>query len=350
MSINIKLIIALIVVSFTSCNSQEKNKDNSQNKTMKKFEWRPTANAPKYYPAEIISGNFYMEDNSSIYIPKGHTLMSGWGKTGATHVVGEDFKAIPNKFDIKWVSYLEEKFYGGSFTLPKDKITNLFEEGFIGLLGKKTTYTNILIGLAPGGIIVVWLYGDKTVEIGRFKASEIEITKEEFIPNAVLSVEQFIKETKEGILKDDIQGAVNPENIPFGLWDSYRSTYNWKPIFKLKNKGVFTKIYIDYINGEHIYTIAKNEEIKDYQLKALPERITLYWEDENKNVFGSKLYFDEAEVKTAFKTTDSASKTKEIDMLFEVDKYNGTMEITLKSDTESIKLEKTRIKIFETTK
>ena len=144
-----------------------------QQNTMKKFEWRPTANAPKYYPSEIISGNFYMDDDSSIYIPKGHTLMTGWGKTGAAHAVGEDFKGVPYKFDIKWVSYLEEKFYGGTFELPKEKITQLFEEGFINSLNKEDTYSKIVLGLAPGGFISVWLRGGSAKEIITYQASEI---------------------------------------------------------------------------------------------------------------------------------------------------------------------------------
>jgi len=344
----IKFKLVLIFVVLTSCNTSRSN-DNSQNKTMKTFEWRPTANAPKYYPAEIISGNFYMVDSSSIYIPAGHSLMSGWGHTGATHVVGDDFKAIPHEFDIKWVSYLEEKFYGGTFKLPKDKILSLFEKGFIDLLGKQETYTDIVLGLAPGGVIVLWLYGDKKVEIGRFKASEIEVTKEEFIPNASLTVEQFVKETKEEYINEEIKGAIDPNNIPFGLWDSYRTTYNWKPEFRLKTKSVVSKVYIDYINGEHIYTLANNEELKNYTKKALPVKTTMYWEDEHKNVFGSKLYFNEDEINKAFKTINDKSKTKEIKLVFEVDKYNGNIKITLEDETTSVTLEKTKAKIFETT-
>ena len=347
MLINFKLIIIVLFIGLTSCN----NKSNSQNKTMKKFEWRPTANAPKNYPAEIISGNFYLEDSTSIYIPSGHALISGWGNTGARHIVGEDFKAIPNKFDIKWVSYLEQKFYGGTFKLPKDKILNIFEEGFIGLSGEKETFTNIVLGLAPGGVIVIWLNGNKSVEIGRFNAKEIEVTKEEFIPNAVLSVKEFVQESREDFIKEDIKGALDPDNIPFGLWNNYSTnTYNYKTIFSLKSKGSFSDIYLHYINGENFFTVANNPELKEYKLSALPLRTAIYWEDENKNVYGSKLDFNEDEVKKAFEAINNTSENKKIDLVFEVDKYNGNIEILLKSDTDSYKLEKTKIKIFETTK
>lgn len=351
MSIKIKLIIALIAISFLSCNSQNKNTNNSKETTMKKYEWRPTANAPKYYPAQIISGNFYLVDSSVINIPKGHTLMSGWGKTGATHVVGEDFKAIPNTFDIKWVSYLEEKFYGGTFTLPQDKIESLFNQGYINILGEKTTYSNIVLGLAPGGTIVVWLYGDTTVEIARFKANQISVTKEEFIPNAALTVDQFVKKIKARRISEDIKGAIDTENIPFGLWDSYRTKYNWKPIFLQKNKAKFTKIYLDYTNGENLYTVASNPKLKEFSLKALPKNLKMYWEDQDENVYGSKILFNETEVKKAFNTLDNnASEEKKIELILEIDKYNGDIVVSLKSESNTIKLDKTEIKIFESTK
>ncbi|WP_452219807.1 DUF2931 family protein [Lacinutrix salivirga] len=349
MSIHIKLIITVIIISLISCNNLNKEKY-TQNIAMEKYEWRPTANAPKYYPAEIISGNFYLEDNSSIYIPKGHTLMSGWGKTGATHVVGEDFKALPNSFDIKWVSYLEEKFYGGSFTLPIVEIKELFKEGYKDILGNQNTFSNIVLGLAPGGVIVIWLHGDKTVEIGRFKAKEIKISKEEYIPNAILTVEEFVKRKKERRINEDIKGAIDPDNIPFGKWDSYRTKYNWNPAFEHKNKGILTKIYINYFNGENLYTLANDKSLKNYSLKAIPKDITMYWEDQNNDLFGGKILFEDNELQKAFNTLSESPEQTELQLLFQIDKYNGNMEIVLKNNTESIKLNKAITKIFETTK
>jgi len=204
--------------------------------------------------------------------------------------------------------------------------------------------------MAPGGIVSVWLLGGgKITEIDHFKASEIELSMEEFVPNAVISREEYVK-NRLNSLTDEAKIHLQKEGITYGLWTDYRKRYNWKPIFKQEKEQDFLKVFIDYVNGEHIFTSGENPELQVYKALALPKYAKLYWEDTNKNVYGSKLYFDEEEVKKAFKTITNTSENKKLDLVFEVDKYNGNMEITLKSDSEIIKLEKTRIKIFETTK
>ncbi len=341
-----KQIKTLFIILFiaSSCNSQQN--------TMKKFEWRPTANAPKYYAAEIIDGNFYMEDGSSIYIPKGHTLMTGWGKTGAAHIVGDDFKPVPYKFDIKWVSYLEEKFYGGTFELPKKKLTQLFEEGYINSQNKKEFPDSIVIGLAPGGVIVVWLYGSFTTEIARYQASEIKMTIEEFKPYATRTLDDYLKVIKSNIIEEDIKGAIDVNNIPFGLWDTYRKKYIWAPKINFKADGnpKLKTILVNSYNGEFFNTYGENPFITKMVERAIPSKIVMNWNDSNGNGYGAKVFFNEEEIFKVFDAVYKQEKRNEGILILEVDKYNSNIKVFLESDIERIELKKTIIKVYETSR
>jgi len=348
----LKIQIIIVCLAFLSC--KNKTTDTTSvilNKKEQKFDWLPTECAPKAYPVEIVNGTFSIDNKFIASIPSGgRTVKNGWGKQGSMYVVGNDLKAIPNQLDITWISFTENKFYKGSFELPQDKMLDLFNKGFIDRLDREITYSGIVCGMAPGGIVSVWLLGGgKITEIDHFKAQETDLTMKEFNPSGIQDRDKYVKDALNS-LQDEAKIHLQKEGITHGKWTEYRKRYNWKPILKQDKEKPFLKVFIDYVNGEHIFTVGANPELKEYNPLALPKYAKLYWEDENKNGFGCKLYFDEEEVKQAFESIDTTSENKTLDLVFEVDKYNGKMEITLKSDTDSMTLKKTTIKIFETTK
>lgn len=103
---------------------------------MEKYYWLPTECAPKNYPARIYSG-YLVYEGGSVYVPSSAFINNGWGEIGSTHAVGDDFKPVPYRLDLTWFSYTESKFYTGSFELPKEKISQLFQEGYWNMDMKK---------------------------------------------------------------------------------------------------------------------------------------------------------------------------------------------------------------------
>ena len=99
--------------------------------TKKKFEWKPTECAPIHYASEIYQGSFITDDGKYITIPYGSTINQGWGHSGSSWAVGEDLKPVPSQLKIIWISYTENQFYFLDTKLPKEKMTALFEKGFI---------------------------------------------------------------------------------------------------------------------------------------------------------------------------------------------------------------------------
>ena len=156
-------------------------------KKMKSFRWDASACAPLMYPVELYTGYFSFENGGSCYIPKSAFEHGGWGESAHSFDGRSESSSVPVGLDVTWISYTENKFYTGSFKLPKDTIAKLFEEGFTVFNQKMhDTYDNIIAGLAPGGVVVVWMRGQggRAVEIGRYQASETRVSIQEFVPTA----------------------------------------------------------------------------------------------------------------------------------------------------------------------
>lgn len=82
----------------------------ASNKNINKFDWLTGASAPQNYPMKIISGTFYYHDeNGGLYIPDASSINAGWGTSNSSHVVGEDFKALPDRLDIRFFHMLKIK-------------------------------------------------------------------------------------------------------------------------------------------------------------------------------------------------------------------------------------------------
>lgn len=353
------IIIVLLTTGLNLC-SCKKSTDNTQKETSivmnvlgkkeKKYEWLPTECAPRIYPVEIYKGYLVCTDGTKITIPSGgRTVKNGWGKTGSTYIVGEDFKPVPNQLEITWLSYAENKFYTGSFQLPKDSMTALFEEGFLDRREKQATYSSIVVGMAPGGLVSVWMLGaGSSVEIGQYQAVETEVSMADFNPEGMQDQELYARESLNDISEERKQ-QLQKEGITHDKWKTYRQRYSWKLEYSFKDQGTSTEVLIEFFNGENIYTFSTNPSLADYRELALPKYTRFYWSDKNKNTYGCKIYFDETEIFEAFKKVYAHPDTKQVKLLLEVDKYNSNLALFLESDQERIPLEKVKVKIYETT-
>ncbi|MFK7032321.1 DUF2931 family protein [Flavobacterium oreochromis] len=254
-----------------------------QNMNEKKFEWLPTESSPALYPMRIYKGYLIFKDSTSIYIPCSSTSHTGWGNSGSMHVVGEDFKPVPVKLEVTWASFLEKKFYTGSWDLPYDKMLKLFEEGYINYdIKKRETYNEIIVGLAPGGAVSVWIGGSKsTIEIAHFRAQPTTVSMKDMIPgNPEITEEEFFNRFNPNDAYDKkIIDNFNKNGIPFGIWSTaYREKYHWKIDIALENKAS-QLIYkqANLLNGEIeilVEDLLKNDKEKP---RGLPRVFHLEW-------------------------------------------------------------------------
>lgn len=344
----ILILSSLLLITCQQPKNKKMNIQQERKKTEKKFEWRPTECAPHHYPAEIYQGSFIMDDDKYITIPNGATIDYGWGKSGSTWVTGEDFKQVPNSLKIIWLSYTENQFYYLDTSLPKQKMTELFEKGFVNRQGKQETYDDIAVGLAPGGAVSIWLLAaERRVEIGHYQAKKTEVDMKDFKPDGLQERELYIKHREENFSEETKQ--ILKEGVPIGKWTAFRKRFLWKPVLKHTTISDIKryKFLNEFYNGEFYTLKDKNISYMDDYREYPPSKRTIFsWYDNKNNRFGCKVYFDEKEVWTAYKKIFKNKEIKQAEMVFKIDKYNSNVDIFLKSDGDSIKIKKAKIKTY----
>ena len=231
---------------------------NSNNKDMNEpeYEWGISVNAPIGYPIHVYAGRVGPE-----YIMSDlwcSTEEPDWGSAYVNE--GNDPKELPKDIDIVWFSFIENCFYNLQASLDYEKIEKLFKEGFeqrirYGEL-HHTTYNGLVVGLAPGGTVVVWVgkgYSPIT-EVGRFQASQIYLTETSDMDSheRLIFDKEYRKSlaTAPNIVPLEVQKANEGKPIPYNLWDRYAETqYRWYPTFEIPD-GKMGDVFFQYWNGE----------------------------------------------------------------------------------------------------
>lgn len=231
---------------------------NSNNKDMNEpeYEWGISVNAPIGYPIHVYAGRVGPQYiTSDLWCS---TEEPDWGSAYVNE--GNDPKELPKDIDIVWFSFIENCFYNLQAPLDYEKIEKLFKEGFeqrirYGEL-HHTTYNGLVVGLAPGGTVVVWVgkgYSPIT-EVGRFQASQIYLTETSDMDSheRLIFDKEYRKSlaTAPNIVPLEVQKANEGKPIPYNLWDRYAETqYRWYPTFEIPD-GKMGDVFFQYWNGE----------------------------------------------------------------------------------------------------
>ena len=182
------MISSLLQFIVSACSP---SKTSMQKETMStQLEYASGICAPELYPVRVHKGDFYTADDW-LPLTKGGVVEAGWGDNGMNM---SRSGIIPTGFKVTYFSYMENKFYKGDFALPSDAIRDLFKEGMIGYRSKRySTYDAMIVGMAPGGVLVVWMQGiDKQIEIGRYQATETDMEWEHFIPKTGFTRDEYV--------------------------------------------------------------------------------------------------------------------------------------------------------------
>ena len=234
---------------------QDKNNKANAN-AQPEYKWGVAVNTPIGYPIRFYAGRVGgMSIIGELY---SKTREPDWGN--AMGYESRSMEELPQNVDMVWLSYKEDCFYRLKTAIDYEKIAKLFREGFNQRVPngevRHKTYDTIVVGIAPGGVVVLWAGRGykKITEIGRYQAEKIDLKE----PPGLDSHERLIfsKEDREETLNSDlaIPKAVREANknkpIPFGLWDSYRNhQYQWFPVYEIPN-GKMGDVDYRYWNGE----------------------------------------------------------------------------------------------------
>ncbi|MCY0970730.1 DUF2931 family protein [Chryseobacterium wangxinyae] len=314
------------------------------------FSYMVTVTSPKEYPTEVHIGFINDGDTYICAIPKAGVTTGSWQYDGAAAGQGGDI--IPSHIDLTYVAYAEKKFYHVDAALPKDKLLAAFRKGFL-VEGKiddnghmsmvDGTYDTFSIGLAPGGMVVIWLSGiHHKTEICRLRAKEVFVDKEEFRPTPRIdeTQSQFF-DTKYNILvPDSIKEEISKRSIPFGKWDNYRERFKYRFVLNpYDDKDIFTHNYYTYYNGESDELLKDELNKKEYMERGIPFECTFIF-----TLYNTDITFNDTEMLEVFRKLKKSHPDQPMDVIIKPTFEYDDMKVSVKSGKEEIMLTKYKVK------
>ena len=317
---------------------------NTMNKNETEFEWHATESGPEHYPMEIRDGTFYYKgQGNGLYIPTGATLRSGWGEMRSTHITGPRKKPLPDRVDVTFISYTENQIYHGRFDLPYEKILALFREAHLER-PDNPYYDGIMVGVAPGGAVSVWLKGVRTKEIFFGQAEKVgpNLNKPFVLPlDSDDEVDAYAKAILVDTLKPEEQASLRKNGIPFGTWARYRKLYKWVPSYTAGKISSDKEMVASYINGErYLMPTILTEEMANTP-RPLPKELKFYVTVGNVSAFYI-INFEEFELMEAFEKLSVYGEKVYIE--FDAQLPRQFMKIRVHNGKDSIDLKKVHIK------
>ena len=340
LKINFIVLLTIIMnINLLSCTSQKKDD--------LKIKWQPSVGAPELYPSSVYSGCF-LSGNKFCGLPTEGFNNNGWGETGLTMGTGH---FVPDTLDITWFSYVENKFFHGTFQLPSDTMRALFKKGLVLENGFFLTYDMLVVNTYPEGGLALWMMisGGHKVEIGHYKGTEIDLKFSALFPN--------IDESKRDSLINkwlnaDAKGAIenyNVNGLSPGLYQSYRPRYPWTVELQPCEQRTTREIRIKFYNGEREVMWGKwlvNNFFKD---KAVPKYIMINWVESDNGRWGADINFDEQETFEAYHQMYKNNPNVPTKLVLVPDYDSKTMKVYLRSDSLEYELRKTHNGLYPRT-
>ena len=359
-------LFALLSLLLSSCENTTHN-----NKTVMKndeFEWQETLSCPPGYAIDVFAGGLSSKRGFTSLFLGTYTGKRGWGagSSGMTYGV----KTLPNHLHLIWVSHFEHKFYEVDTPIDYQKMVDLFNEGYYLASDDRDNpdpywqnYDSIVVGLAPGGVVVVWIAGlGRQIEIGRYQGKEITFTQEEIAalpPGARKNMHSLEYQNNIiyhwNMIPKDILEKIKDKPVPYGLWDTYRQKYHWQLRFLFLHNEKIKDIYFNLYNGEkeQLYGEAETDKypiIPEFlrwttrKERAIPKIISFGYIVDNEE-YGCTIKFDEKEIFNTFKRIlgDNPNAPITVQIYVNTDRTRATVELV--NGEESLGVFNSKIKI-----
>jgi Protein of unknown function (DUF2931) len=360
------LTLGLLLTLTSSCQDKKQQKT-QQNMTtvMDKLDikYKPTTSCPSGYPIEVYRGGLELENGNFQPLTLGtETGGDRWGSPGRS--MSED-RSIPKRIKLIYLSYAEDCLWKIDVEIPqadRDQMKKYFAEGYhdaLYFLNRKqlklVNYNYVVTGFAPGGAVFLWLAGgNKQVEIGRYQAEKTTVPQAEIdrLDNhdRLLFDPVDRKRTMDNpkIVPPEIAAAHKGKPIPFGLWDTYRKRYSWRPTFvSSQEKWSMIDCGMEMFNGE-------NESLFDQSLKngftkrAIPKLINIGWRDKTGQNYSGTFWFDEKEIFDAYDAIYKDKPDAEAEIEIRISMGNMDIVAFIKGNGKEIGInDKTKVELFK---
>lgn len=341
------LFYLLLLTNLMQCQEMKKTPE---------FHVEISSPASKYRIEPIIDKIKTLED-----IPAGlpYGGSSGdWGNSGSSWT---EQHGTPIGADITYYSPYESLYYHLNVDFPVETIKDYMErayangealrefqkeplekykrlgryEEFAAYRNPYNSFSTIVFGFAPKGMVVVWLRFGAGVqtELGRYQAEiitnkeDIATIKEKYLKTYRISPTRFEEEKMELAIPD----ASSKE------WDNYRIKYIYSPVFTSQNKGLrLFRMWVDYFNGEEELFFRPWVNQISNEKRAIPKELNFTWETGKDQQYIGRAYFNWEKTNEAFKKAGNNAKLE-----FKIASDNSGFQIFL--DHKPLEADSTRV-------
>ncbi|WP_160129413.1 DUF2931 family protein [Kordia antarctica] len=294
----------------------------NQSNTKDRFQWEAAMSAPKYYPVGGAKVNFGNAGNSSLT-----NFDNGWGHPYGTVSSAERYKKLPKEVFVSYASAIENLVYEGTVPLPYDKIKQLFEKH---IKNKKKESGIIMVGMAPGGWVHVWVYFHvEDLEIGI--NNKIEITKFQLKGKEDLTMNEGFR-NKESDYWAKYKQYWDHFGIPLEAWVKNKKEYDIYFNFGKPNTEYnITDVLFSSLDGTIYYNITNDMMMKK---RKLPSDLVVAWGNKNDSLYYQSHLLMPKNFSKIIK--NKKSNTIEIQLEIEEDDQYGILYLIIDHQKEKI--------------
>ena len=236
---------------------------------------------------EDIEGQNYMLDAEGKEVKRWFGTGGGsWGK-GNIPIGGSKSPArLPKTVHLGYYDTVEQQAYTAEFELPQERIYELMQLKTMEDSSPTKPiprFDHIMIGIAPKGYIMVWLYGypyGDHIEIGQYWAKPIPFDLNAYNNTHSLEIWPNVEQIywKDNFAPETIARLKQGWKPDYQHYEQIRTLYPWR--LELKAPWVLTEYTALYAAGgqEVIFPWRMKEEAPP-KLRGVPETLIFYFND-----------------------------------------------------------------------
>lgn len=332
------LVAGLAVVFLLPTTTPEKEPQ------MPRFEWTSTNSAPEAYPVELVRADLILADDTDYYVPDKRVIHHGWGRPGATHIVGEAEKPLPINLKATWFSYVENTFYEIDTPLPQDILLELANKGIESpQRGTKHAFDRLVFGFGPEGEGAVWFSAHSNmIDVFRFKGRQAQVEWTDLIDNPDIPRAAFIDMILEEALGQQGAETARVNGYQTGSWPRRQQRWDWT--LKVSGASEISLLKFSSLNGEVFHFFDDLEPNVPRAPFGAPTEVLLHWAGPGGQRRSATLRFAASETLQAFE--ELAATGDALTLHVELSKNANAVAVTLETPDVIYEFEQLHAEIF----
>ncbi|HSD05675.1 DUF2931 family protein [Flavobacterium sp.] len=214
------------------------------------YKWVLIVSCPKFYPADNYQVSLLNKKE------KGYTFVNSenieeWGGLSTDIDSQTGYKYVPDSLIVSWNCRIDMLSYELKTKLPYEKMQQFFENPIKKDDTSIISYNKIVVGMAPGGNVTVWMRAQNILTvIAKFKAENKGIWKENDVE--FNSHRDEIKNNKE-FANTEFNIFHYLHGIPYSVWEKGEKEYDYDVGFTSEDESSKISILTFYTKSGVIF-------------------------------------------------------------------------------------------------